>query len=264
VPAGLTIGHRPGTTVRPVSLIAVGPYRFTEHDARKTLQSAPAILAQMAAGRNPNPLVPLDRRVADLLGGRDPMRLPAEDLQSVLGAVWATVAEAPPMLRAGGYLPPTRTGSVAQVNTGRGGVPKGPVAEARVGWRGIAGDVQRTRAHHGRPFQALCLWSAEVIDRLRADGHPIGYGSAGENVTVTGIDWDEVRPGVGLRVGDASCEVWAYAVPCAKNARWMHDGDVSRLHHEREQDVGGAVSRVYARVTEPGVVRPGDVVVLEP
>jgi MOSC domain-containing protein YiiM len=245
-------------------LIAVGPYRFSEHDARKTLQAAATVLVMMAAGRDPNPIAHLDRRVDALLSGVDPMTMPADDVPDLLAQVWATVAAAPAALRSGGHLPPTRTGSVAQVNTSSGGVPKGPVTSARIGWRGIAGDVQKERKHHGRPFQALCLWSAEVIDRLRADGHPIAYGAAGENLTICGLDWNAVRPGVQLRIGDARCEVWAYAVPCKKNARWLHDGDFGRLHHDREADFGGAVSRVYARVTEPGTVRPGDPAILEP
>ncbi|MFM7536666.1 MAG: MOSC domain-containing protein [Acidimicrobiales bacterium] len=245
-------------------MIAIGPYRFTEHDARKTLQAAPVVLAMMAAGRDPDPIAVLADRVAALLDAVDPMRLAPEDLPWLLEAVWSTVAAAPGMLRAGGHLPPTQIGSVVQVNTSPGGVPKGPVAEARVAWRGITGDVQKERTHHGRPFQALCLWSAEVIDRLRADGHPIGYGSAGENITIGGLDWDAVRPGVQLQLGTVTCEVWAYAVPCKKNARWLLDGDFGRLHHDRAAAFGGAVSRVYARVTEPGVVCPGDPAVLEP
>ncbi|MBU3718426.1 MAG: MOSC domain-containing protein, partial [Actinobacteria bacterium] len=106
--------------------------------------------------------------------------------------------------------------------------------------------------------------SAEVIDGLRADGHPIDYGSAGENITIRGLDWNDVRPGVRLRIGEVMCEVWAYAVPCKKNAQWMKDGDFGRLHHDREGEFGGAISRLYATVTERGMVHPDDAVTLEP
>ena len=77
-----------------------------------------------------------------------------------------------------------------------GGVPKLPVDEAVIDLRGVVGDVQKTQRHHGRPWQALCLWSKEKVDLLAAEGHPITYGAAGENVSVTGIDWADVRPGV--------------------------------------------------------------------
>ena len=81
---------------------------------------------------------------------------------------------------------PTQEGTVAQLNVSDGGVPKKPVEVAEVGDRGLVGDRQADRQHHGRPLQALCLWSVEVIDALRAEGHPIEPGLAGENVTIAG------------------------------------------------------------------------------
>ena len=105
-----------------------------------------------------------------------------------------------------GAPPSGGTGRVAQLSVSGGGVPKLPVARARIGAEGMEGDRQATRRHHGRPWQALCLWSLEVIERLGREGHPIGPGLAGENVTVAGIDWAELRPGVRLRVGEALVE----------------------------------------------------------
>ena len=60
----------------------------------------------------------------------------------------------------------TTTGRVAHLNIGAGGVPKGPVDAFSVTWSGPTGDRQHTRRHHGRPFQALCLWSLDVIESL--------------------------------------------------------------------------------------------------
>jgi MOSC domain-containing protein YiiM len=105
----------------------------------------------------------------------------------------------------------------------------------------------------------LCIWSSEVIDELTAGGHPIAPGAAGENITVTGLPWAEVRAGARLRIGDAVAEVTPYALPCAQNARWFADGDVNHMHHSR-----GPVSRVYALVVTPGPVAVGDTVTLEP
>lgn len=100
----------------------------------------------------------------------------------------------------GSGAPPAR-GRLARISTSGGGVPKTAVERADIGWRGVAGDRQAARQHHGRPTQALCLWSAEVIDALRAEGHPISPGAAGENLTVEGVDWATIRPGTILQVG---------------------------------------------------------------
>jgi MOSC domain-containing protein YiiM len=151
-------------------------------------------------------------------------------------------------------------GTVLGLFVSEGGVPKLPVDEAMVGYRGVDGDRQATRQHHGRVWQALCLWSVDVIDRLRAEGHPIGPGNAGENVCIAGIEWSAIRPGVRIELGDVLAEVSAYADPCSKNAGWFVDGDYGRMGHEREQ----GISRVYASVLRDGVIRPGDTVTVEP
>ena len=46
------------------------------------------------------------------------------------------------------------------------------------------------------------MYSLERIHSLQREGHPIAAGTAGENVTVEGIDWDLVIPGARLRLGD--------------------------------------------------------------
>jgi hypothetical protein len=83
---------------------------------------------------------------------------------------------------------PPAAGCVEQINVSNGGLPKTPVERATLTVDGLEGDRQGNRKHHGRPFQAVCLWSAEVIADLSAAGHPIGPGRAGENLTLRGID----------------------------------------------------------------------------
>ena len=80
------------------------------------------------------------------------------------------------------------TGAVVGLYASGGGVPKLSIPEAVVGVGGVEGDSQGHRVHHGRPWQALCMYSAEVIEALREEGHPISAGAAGENLTVEGID----------------------------------------------------------------------------
>lgn len=155
---------------------------------------------------------------------------------------------------------PRQVGTVDQINVSRGGVPKHPIEEAEVGRRGVVGDRQAARQHHGRPLQALCLWSTEVIEALRVEGHPIAAGLAGENLTLGGLDWTTIRPGVRLRIGTVLAEISAYATPCKKNAGWFAERDFNRMDHDRHP----GWSRTYAWVRQPGIVRAGDEVVVEP
>jgi MOSC domain-containing protein YiiM len=147
---------------------------------------------------------------------------------------------------------------VEQVHTSAGGVPKQPVMSLDVRHDGAVGDVQRTKKHHGAPWQALCIWSTEAIAALVEAGHQLAPGAAGENVTVSGLRWSDVRPGVRLQLGEVVCDVSAFALPCRQNARWFADGDFMVMHHSR------GPSRVYATVVTPGRIAPGDPAVLEP
>lgn len=152
-------------------------------------------------------------------------------------------------------------GTLVQVSSSLGGVPKNPVVgPVRVDWSGLTSDTQHDRLNHGRPWQALCLWSAEVIDALATEGHPIGPGYAGENLTIAGLDWASVTPGLRLRVGTVTMEATPYSTPCSKNAQWFVDGNFRRMAH----DLHPGWSRIYARVIEPGVIATGDSVTVLP
>lgn len=150
------------------------------------------------------------------------------------------------------------SGYVVAVNVSQGGVPKRPIIGAYVDQTGMEGDKQADLRHHGGPLQTLCLYSLEVIETLRAEGHPIEPGSAGENLTLSGIDWTSMAEGLRLRIGDELViEVTVPATPCSKNAQWFSDGRFTRMSHERHP----GSSRWYARVLEPGQATTGDVVV---
>jgi len=146
-------------------------------------------------------------------------------------------------------------GAIVQVSVSKGGVPKLPVLEAQVGELGLAGDGHDDTANHGGPERALCLFSLERIEAMAAEGHPIAPGSTGDNVTLSGIDWDAVVPGARLRLGaDVLVEVTRYTTPCKTNAASFKDGDFNRMH----QNLFPGFSRVYARVLAGGAIRPGD------
>jgi len=149
---------------------------------------------------------------------------------------------------------------VHQINVSDGGIPKLPVLEAKVTKSGLDGDRQRNLKVHGGPDRAVCLYSLELIERLQDEGHSIDAGSSGENLTVAGIDWIELEPGTRVRIGpDVRLEVASYCAPCELNAQWFRDGEISRI----SQKANPGWSRLYARVLQGGVVRPGDAVEVE-
>ena len=148
-------------------------------------------------------------------------------------------------------------GRIAQISVSSGGVPKRSIEEARVTVLGVESDTHTNVEHHGGPERAVCLFALEQIVALAAEGHPIAPGTIGENVTVEGLEWNAVGPGIRLLLGErVLLEVTRYTSPCANVARSFKAGDyrrVSQKHHP-------GWSRVYARVLREGSIRRGDAV----
>jgi MOSC domain-containing protein YiiM len=144
---------------------------------------------------------------------------------------------------------------VHQVSLSAGGVPKYAVPSAKVTAYGLTGDRQRNRNIHGGPDRAVCLYSIEIIEALRAEGHSIGPGSAGENLTLAGLDWAHLEPGDRLSLGaDVQLEITSYTAPCRLNGQWFKDGKFERM----AQGAHPGWSRLYARVLVEGIVHQGD------
>lgn len=152
-----------------------------------------------------------------------------------------------------------RSGRLVSIQISNGGVPKrevkGPV---EVTSEGVAGDRQRDLRFHGGPDRAVCLFSQELIDDLRSEGHPIDRGATGENLTISGLDWALVQPGGQLTVGAVTLEVTKPAHPCKNIAGAFADRDFSRLSAKVHPGRG----RMYARVLTAGVIQAGDPVAL--
>ena len=145
-------------------------------------------------------------------------------------------------------------GRIEQLNVSPGGVPKRAVPEAIVNEYGLTQDRQRDRRHHGGAERAVCLFSAEILDSLRADGHQIGPGTTGENVTIRGIDWKKLVPGSRVHLGEqVIVEITSYAAPCRIIAQSFRDGDFNRIN----QATHPGRSRLYARVVRQGDDVPG-------
>ena len=138
---------------------------------------------------------------------------------------------------------------VASINVSRGGVPKLPVLSARVTTLGLDGDGQRMKKIHGGPDRALCLFSLELLDALRAEGHPIHPGSTGENLTLSGVPWP-LAPGDVLELGAVVIEVTTITDPCKQIAGCFADRDFKRM-------LPAAWSRWYARVLVEGDLAVG-------
>ncbi|MFM7262445.1 MAG: MOSC domain-containing protein [Acidimicrobiales bacterium] len=251
--------------------VVVGNHRYSAHDARRCiteigeiwrehrhltdvpdgwLAGARGFVAEAASlgGVALPPLEDVDAAFAtlaehltDAFDGFDVLQV-----EALVAAMWRFL----PTMR---MLNLEHTGTVAHLHASRG-LPKKSVDSVTVGWSGIEGDVQRSRKHHGAPYQALCIWSLDSIARLQAEGHPIDHGFAGENITVSGVPNGALRPGAHFEAGTVRGFLTGYAYPCNHNTAWFADGDFMRMWHERGDD-----SRTYAMVTRPGTIAAGDV-----
>jgi MOSC domain-containing protein YiiM len=151
-------------------------------------------------------------------------------------------------------------GRVESINTSGGGVPKATAFEALITEEGLAGDRQRDLRFHGGPDRAVVVYSLDIIRALQREGHPIAVGSTGENLTVSGIAWTSVVPGVELHIGAVRLLITKYASPCANIAPFFLDEDFTRISQKRH----AGWSRVCARVLAGGIVRMGDPVMVVP
>jgi MOSC domain-containing protein YiiM len=148
---------------------------------------------------------------------------------------------------------------IFSINRSDGCVPKLAVHSGQVGFLGLEGDRQKHIKVHGGPEQALCLYSLECILELQREGHPAFPGSLGENLTLAGLDWEEVVPGQQLRLGaQVLVEVTNFTTPCNEIISSFSDGDSRRIDQGRYP----GWSRVYAKVLQPGEIKIGDPVSL--
>ncbi|MEA2766536.1 MAG: hypothetical protein QOK07_2940 [Gemmatimonadaceae bacterium] len=159
------------------------------------------------------------------------------------------------MIEGQGALDYNRIGVLISINASGGGVPKRRVGDAKVSRLGLRGDSHNDKVHHGGPERAVCIYSLERILALQKEGHPIDVGTAGENVTVEGIDWDLIVPGVRIKLGqEVVLEVASFTSPCKTIKESFIDGRFVRI----SQKLHPGWSRVYARVVTEGEIRFGD------
>lgn len=210
-------------------------------------------------------------RVIDVLGEHHPLLIATEECDRMLsGAARAVVA-------AVGHRD---EGHLVRIHVSDGGAPKTALSSVEVGPRGLRGDRQAMRAHHGRPFQAVSLYSQELIDALSGEGHPISPGALGENLVLSGVDWGALRPGMRLVVGpdDARAtvaargsdgttpdgsrsvvlELNAWVPPCTTVGAAFTDRRFDRIDHDKHP----GWARAYAWVLKGGTVDVGSTVTI--
>ena len=147
-----------------------------------------------------------------------------------------------------------RQAVVHSINVSGGGVPKLPRVSCFVRHGGLEGDRQRDLENHGGPERAVSLYSLDLIEALRSEGHPIAPGTIGENLTLAGVDWAKMAPGVRLEVGEVLLELTRDAAPCKTIAASFGDGRMARVSEKAHP----GWSRFYARVLKEGIIRVGD------
>jgi MOSC domain-containing protein YiiM len=140
-------------------------------------------------------------------------------------------------------------GTIYRIDVSPGGVPKMPVTETDLTLDGLVGDKQKHLQFHGGPDRAICLYSYERILELQREGHPIAPGTIGENVTIAGLDWSVINPGVRLTLGErAIVEITKPAVPCKSTASSFANVEFIRVSNQLHP----GWSRFYARVLHSG------------
>ena len=159
-----------------------------------------------------------------------------------------------------GAAPPTAAAAIASVNVSGSSIAKLPVTSISVGPGGVEVDRDANSECHGPPFQAVCLWSSDVISKLAGQGHPVGAGAASGNLALSGVDWPRLRPGTRLLAGTALLELSYPAIPYDEQVGWFSDGDLGRPSDDKHREW----SRWYAWVRRAGQVRAGDTVIISP
>jgi MOSC domain-containing protein YiiM len=159
------------------------------------------------------------------------------------------------------------TGSIVQVSTSPGGIPKRAIASGMLTPLGLAGDVCAHPSIHGGRMQAVLLVMSEVLDELKSLGYPVFYGALGENLTTLGLDRKQVRIGQRLRAGGAWIEITKVRGPC--RSLDIYGSGIQQEIYDKRVKAGDpasprwGMSGFYARVLEPGPIRPDDIIVIE-
>lgn len=142
----------------------------------------------------------------------------------------------------------------------RTGIFKQPTAaRLSLGERGLAGDDQADKRHHGWPTQALYAFSAAEYEHWRQHlgRFDLEYGRFGENLTVDGLDDEAICIGDIYRIASARVQVTFPRVPCSTLAMAVDDPSIVKAFLKRGR------CGPYFAVLSPGEIGVGDPIELE-
>jgi MOSC domain-containing protein YiiM len=158
-------------------------------------------------------------------------------------------------------------GIVFQLNLSKGGIPKLPVLQAFARRLGLEGDAVNHPDIHGGPGKAVLLVSQEDLDSLAAKGFSVYPGALGENLTVEGLDFRLLRPGMRFRSGAAVLELTRLRRPCSALDLFntpAAPGPIQDAVWDEACQAGDpasprwALAGFYAAVASEGLIRAGD------
>ena len=102
---------------------------------------------------------------------------------------------------------------VVAVCVSAGGIPNRPVKESYVDARGLEGDFH-AHEKHNRPDRAISIFDWEILEDLVTEGYSLRPGTAGENLTVRGLQVQQLPPGELLEVGNVLLRLEQPRKPC--------------------------------------------------
>ncbi len=157
-------------------------------------------------------------------------------------------------------------GVIVQINVSPGGIPKRPIREAIVTPLGLEGDSWAHPQIHGGPRKALLILCSESVDELREEGYAVFPGALGENLTIRGLERRQLRSGQRYRAGEVWFELTTARAPCSTLD--VYGPSIQDALYDDQVRAGDPTSPrwarggFYAAVLRPGVIRPGDPVLL--
>lgn len=130
---------------------------------------------------------------------------------------------------------------------------QGPVT---VGEINLAGDRQATAVIHGGIHKAVYAFSHDHYDwwKQMLGRDDLAFGMFGENLTVAGLDENEIRIGDQWQAGTVRFAVTGPRIPCSNLAMRFADDSVPRRFSE------SGWSGVYLRVLQTGTLSAGDAI----